>query len=110
MKRNEVKKTNSKKVNQVDANFYKRSFIYNEFEKNIIEILNYDFDEELYEFIMSVIDINTIAEFSYYGYDVFDLDYMDYVTGNKCFFCFVKFDFDEFALFMSEAMVESYYE
>ena len=53
---------------------------------------------------MSVIDINTIADFSDYGYDVFDLDYIDYVSGNKCFLCFVKFDLDEFV----ECMIEDY--
>ena len=59
---------------------------------------------------MSVIDINTIANFSDYGNKVFDLDYRDYVLGNKCFLGFVKFDFEEFVQFICEDFIESRYQ
>ena len=66
--------------------------------------------EELYEYVMSVIDINTIANFSDYGNKVFDLDYRDYVLGNECFLWFVKFDFEEFVEFICEDFIESRYQ
>ena len=110
MKTKRMKKSKSNGVNQFEVNFYKRYFIFNEFKKVIEDILIFDFDEKLYEYVMSVIDINTIANFSDYGNKVFDLDYLNYVVGDKCFLCFVKFDFDEFVQFISEDFIESRYE
>ncbi len=107
MKTKRMRKSKSNELNQCEVNFYKRYFIFTEFQKIIDEILFYDFDEELYEYIMSVIDLNTIVNFSEYGNKVFDLDYMNYVSGDKCFLCFVKFDFDEFVQFISEDFIES---
>lgn len=105
-----MKKSKLIEVNQCEVNLYKRYFIFNEFQKIIKDVLIYDFDEELYEYVMSVIDINTIINFSDYGDKVFDLDYRDYILENKCFLCFVKFDFEEFVQFICEDFIESRYE
>ena len=107
MKTKRMKKSKSNEVNQCEVNFYKRYFIFNEFKKDIEDILIYDFDKKLYEYVMSVIDINMIVNFSDYGNKVFDLDYLDYVIEDKCFLCFVKFDFDVFVQFISEDYIES---
>lgn len=110
MKTKRMKKSKSNEVNQCEVNFYKRYFIFNEFQKIIEDILIYDFDEELYEYVMSVIDINMIVNFSVYGNKVFDLDYMNYVLGDKCFLCFLKFDFDAFVQSICEDFIESRYK
>ncbi len=96
MKTKRMKKNKSNGVNQCEVNFYKRYLIYNEFQKIIEDILFFELEEELYEFIKDVISFEMIADFSDYGNDVFDLDFIDYYEGDKCFLCFIKFDLDDF--------------
>ena len=94
MKTKRMKKSKSKEVNQGEVNYYKRYLIYNEFQKIIEDILFFELEEELYEFIKDVISFEMIADFSDYGNDVFDLDFIDYYEGDKCFLCFIKFDLE----------------
>lgn len=61
-------------------------------------------DEEHYEFIQKVISFDIIADFSDYVYDVFDLNFIGYYEGDKCFLCFIKFDLDDFV----ESMIYLY--
>ena len=96
MKTKRMKKSKSNGVNQCEVNFYKRYLIFNEFQKIIEDILFFELEEELYEFIKNVISFEMIADFSDYGDDVFDLDFIDYYEGDKCFLCFIKFDLDDF--------------
>lgn len=96
MKTKRMKKSKSNGVNQCEVNFYKRYLIFNEFQKIIEDILFLELEEELYEFIKDVISFEMIADFSDYGDDVFDLDFIDYYEGDKCFLCFIKFDLDDF--------------
>ncbi len=106
MKRNEVKKTKSKQLNQVEVDFYKRYLIYNEFEKIIEDILFFELEEEHYEFVKEVISFEMIADFSDYGDGIFDLNFIDYYEGDKCFLCFIKFDLDEFIEFIVGCYLE----
>ena len=96
MKTKRMKKSKSNGVNQCEVNFYKRYLIFNEFQKIIEDILFFELEEELYEFIKNVISFEMIADFSDYGDDIFDLDFIDYYEGDKCFLCFIKFDLDDF--------------
>lgn len=95
-----LKNNKSKKVNQEDVLIYKQYFIYHEFQKNIYNKLFSEFEEELFEFIQKVISYDVIAQYSDYGYDVFDLNFIDYFKGDKCFLCFIKFDLNDFVEFV----------
>ena len=107
MKTKRMKKNKLKELRKGEVDFYKRYLIFNEFQKIIEDILFFELDEELYEFIKDVISFEMIADFSDYGDDIFDLDFIDYYEGDKCFLCFIKFDFDEFVQFISEGFIES---
>ena len=102
MKTKKMKTNKSKPVNQIEVNFYKRYLIYNEFQKIIENILFFELEEEHYEFIKDVVSCEMIADFSHYGDDIFEMDFLEYITGNKCFLCFVKFQLDEFVEYMME--------
>jgi hypothetical protein len=107
MKTKKIKKNKLNDLRKVEVDFYKRDLIFNEFEKIIEDILFFELDEELYEFIKDVISFQMIADFSDYGDDVFNLDFMDYYEGDKCFLCFIKFDLDDFIdcmIYMNEDM------
>ncbi len=106
METKKIKKNKSKKVNQVEVDFYKRYLIYNEFQKIIEDILFFELEEEHYEFLKEVISFEMIADFSDYGDDIFDLDFIDYYEGDKCFLCFIKFDLVEFIEFIIECYLE----
>lgn len=95
-----LKNNKSKKVNQEDINFYKQYLVFNEIYKAIELKLFFELEEELFEFIQKVISYDIIADFSQYGYDVFDLNFIDYVKGDKCFLCFIKFNFVDFVDFV----------
>lgn len=90
------KKNKVKQLNQDEINFYKQYLVYNEFQKIIENVLFFELEEEHYEFIQRIITFDLIADFSDYGYDVFDLDFIDYYEGDKCFLCFIKFHLDDF--------------
>lgn len=90
------KKSKSRKVNQEERIVFKEYFIQKEFDKVIKKILNSELDEGLYIFIKMNLCIEMIEDYSEYGNGLIDLDFTDYFTGNKCFLCFIKFDFDEF--------------
>lgn len=90
------KKSKSKKVNQDERIVFKEYFIQKEFDKVIKKILNSELDEGLYIFIKMNFCIEMVEDFSEYGDGLIDLDFTDYFTGDKCFLCFIKFDFDEF--------------
>ena len=106
MKTKKMKKNKSKKVNQVEVDFYKKYLVYNEFQKIIEDILFFELEKEYYEFVKEAISFELIADFSDYGDGVFDLDFIDYYEGDKCFLCFIKFDLDEFIEFIIDCYLE----
>jgi hypothetical protein len=53
-------------------------------------------DEELYDFIRKNFDLNILAESSEYGYELFNLNFLNFLNQEKCFLCFIKLDIDEY--------------
>ena len=94
------KKSESKRVNQEERIVFKKYFIQKEFEKVLKNIFNSESDEGLYVFIKMNMSFKLIEDFSEFGNDLIDMDFTDYLTGTKCFLCFINFDFDDFLDFM----------
>ena len=95
-----MKANKSKQTNQGNGLFYKGYFILNEFHKIVDEKLFFELEEEHYKFYKKVFHIDMISDFSDYGVGFFDLDYRNYIKGDKCFLCFIKFNLDFFIEFL----------
>lgn len=89
-----VKKNKDFDLSKVD--FYKRYFIQNEFMKQLKEILKDEEDEGLLVFIKMIFCFEMIENFCDYEESIMDLDFTDYLEGDKCFFCFINFNLENF--------------
>jgi hypothetical protein len=98
---------NGKKIKNVDSKnlnqeLYNRYIIVNEFEKIIKNKLYNELDEGLYVFIKTMFCYEMIEDFSEFGEKVVELNYIDYLSGDKCFLCFTKFNMEDFLDVMND--------
>jgi hypothetical protein len=98
-----------KKGKKVDVKIYNQYLIVNEFNKIIKERLFFELDEGLYVFIKMIFCYEIIEDFSDYGKDLIDLDFTNYLTGDKCLLCYINFDMDGFLDFMVEMYEDELY-
>jgi hypothetical protein len=97
MKKRKMKKQINKEMkntNLTEKDFYKKHYIECEFIRLMKEILKKD--EELFSYIKLVLKFKMIEDFSNYGNKLIDLDFTDYIKGERCFFCFIDFNLEDF--------------
>ena len=106
MKTKKIKKDGVKKLKQEEIKFYKRYLVYNEIQKIIENALFFELDEEYYDFIQKSLNFKMIADFSDYGKDVFDLNFVKQFESSDSFLSYIKFDFDGYV----DCMLDLYEE
>jgi hypothetical protein len=106
MKTKKIKKEGVKNLKQAEIKFYKRYLVYNEIQKIIESSLFFELDEEYYDFIQKSLNFKMIADFSDYGNDVFDLNFVKQFESAESFLNYIKFDLDSYV----ECMLDIYDE
>jgi hypothetical protein len=93
-------KTNENKTEEVivsEIDFYKKYFIFNEFQKKINKMRFVDVEEDFIEFIKDSVDDKVISAFSSYGNEIYNLDFSKCPDEIRGFFNFIGVDFEFFA-------------
>jgi hypothetical protein len=93
-------KTNENKTEEVivsEIDFYKKYFIFNEFQKNINKMIFVDVDEDFIEFIKDSVDDKVISYFSSFGNEIYKLDFSTCPDEIRGFFNFIGVDVEFFA-------------
>ncbi len=93
-------KTNENKTEKVivsEIDFYKKYFIFNEFQKKINDMIFVDVDEDFIEFLKYSVDDKIISALSSYGNEIYKLDFSKCPEDIRGFFDFIGVDVEFFA-------------
>jgi len=96
LKKELVREKKKKDFDLTEVEFYKRYFIKSEFMKQLKDILQDEEDEGLLVFIKMIFCFEMIEDFCDYGESIIDIDFTDYFKEDKCFFCFINFNLENF--------------
>jgi len=87
-------KMKKQKFTRKQEQFYLKDFFI--YIQTIKMLKSIEIDEELYEFIYDHFNFEILAECSEYKYELFNLNFLEFLIQEKCFLCFIKLNIDEY--------------